>query len=78
IPGNKGLLGGDYPGTYPVEDTAALREQLLRAEREPAFLAALRSHVEARAPLFRPDTEQAALERVVNAVMDQYGKENST
>ncbi|XOZ35129.1 selenoneine biosynthesis selenosugar synthase SenB [Halomonadaceae bacterium KBTZ08] len=73
IPGNAGLLGGDYPGTYPVEDTAALRRQLLRAECEPEFLAALKSRVEARAPLFRPETEQAALERVVNAVVDQYG-----
>ena len=76
IPGNTGLLGEDYPGTYPVEDTAALREQLLRAEREPAFLDTLRAGVEARAPRFRPEAEQAALERVVNAVMDQYGNGN--
>ena len=68
IPGNVGLLGEDYPGYYPVEDTAALRDQLLRAEKEPAFLETLRAGVEGRAPLFRPEAEQAALERVVNAV----------
>ncbi|PAU82429.1 TIGR04348 family glycosyltransferase [Halovibrio salipaludis] len=74
IPGNVGLLGPDYPGYYPVEDTGALRRQLLRAEREPAFLEALRAGVDNRAPLFRPEAEQAALERVVNAVLHPYGK----
>ncbi|MEQ6886694.1 selenoneine biosynthesis selenosugar synthase SenB [Salicola sp. Rm-C-2C1-2] len=78
IPGNVGLLGDDYPGTYPVADTAALREQLLRAENDPGFLQTLRAHVEARAPLFRPKTEQAALERVVNTVMGQYAGHQST
>lgn len=68
IPGNVGLLGEDYPGYYPVEDTEALSDQLLRAEKEPAFLETLRAGVEGRAPLFRPESEQAALERVVNAV----------
>lgn len=78
IAGNVGLLGDDYPGTYPVADTAALRDQLLRAENDPGFLQTLRAHVEARAPLFQPGTEQAALERVVNTVMGQYAGRQST
>ncbi len=78
IPGNLGLLGGDYPGTYPVADTAALRDQLLRAEREPAFMQRLRRCVDARAPFFRAEAEQGALARVVNAVMDQYRNEDPT
>lgn len=77
IPGNLGLLGADYPGIYPVADTSALREQLLRAERDPDFLEALRAGVAARAPLFSPENEQATLERVVNAVMHPYGNRNT-
>ena len=38
IPGSIGLLGEDYPGFYPVEDTAALRDLLLRAESDPGLL----------------------------------------
>jgi len=65
IPGSVGLLGTDYPGYYPLEDTAALREMLLRAEGEPAFLAELARRGEARAPLFRPEREAAAIAAVV-------------
>jgi putative glycosyltransferase (TIGR04348 family) len=67
IPGNRGLLGDDYPGYFPVADSAALRECLLRAERDPAYLAALRERVEARAARFSPEAEQAALARVIAA-----------
>jgi putative glycosyltransferase (TIGR04348 family) len=65
IPGNIGLLGEDYPGYYPVGDTAALRERLLRAEGDPDYLEALRRCCEARAPAFRPEAEKAALGNVV-------------
>jgi len=68
IPGNIGLLGPDYPGYYRVRDTQDLRERLLRAERDADFLADLQTHCEARAPLFTPESEQRALQRVVNAV----------
>lgn len=67
IPGNRGLLGHDYTGYFPVTQTDALRECLLRAEREPAFLATLRQQVQARAPLFEPAAERAALARVLEA-----------
>jgi len=65
IPGNRGLLGDDHPAYYPPRDTAALRELLLRAEREPAFVDALASHCAALAPHFTPDAERASLTRVV-------------
>ena len=65
IPGNRGLLGDDYPGYYPARDTAALRALLLRAEREPAFLEDLRRRCEARAHLFRPEAERDGLARVI-------------
>ncbi len=68
IPGNRGLLGDDYPGYYPVKDTGALRERLLRAEGDPDFLETLRRHCVARAPLFRPEAERDALAAVVDHV----------
>jgi putative glycosyltransferase (TIGR04348 family) len=37
IPGSVGILGKDYPGYFPVGDSAALREQLLRAESDNGF-----------------------------------------
>lgn len=57
IPGSVGLLGRDYPGYYPVEDTEGLRHRLEQAETDKDFLDSLRSRVEARAPLFRPERE---------------------
>ncbi|MBI4183648.1 MAG: TIGR04348 family glycosyltransferase [Proteobacteria bacterium] len=60
IDGSVGLLGADYPGFFPVGDTAALRTLLLRAEREPAFLARLRRAAAARRPLFGPARERRA------------------
>ncbi|EPC02101.1 hypothetical protein L861_04920 [Litchfieldella anticariensis FP35 = DSM 16096] len=67
ISGNRGLLGDDYPGYFPVADTEALRRRLLRAERDPAFVAALRERVVARATAFRPEAERDALARVIAA-----------
>ncbi len=67
IPGNRGLLGDDYAGYYPLADTSALRDLLRRAEAEPAFLDRLRRQVLARAPLFRPEAEREGLARVIAA-----------
>jgi putative glycosyltransferase (TIGR04348 family) len=61
IPGSVGLLGEDYPGYFPVEDTSALRALLLRAETEPPYLAELQAACAARRPLFTAEREQAAL-----------------
>jgi len=60
IPGSIGLLGRDYPGYYPVRDTAALTRMLQRAETDPTFLEELRRHCMARAPLFDPARERQA------------------
>lgn len=67
IAGNRGLLGEDYQGYYPVADTQALQQQLRRAECDPAWLATLKQQVQARASLFQPEKEQEALRRVLNA-----------
>ncbi len=60
IAGSVGLLGADYPGYYPVGDTAALRDLLLRAEADPAFSAELEARCAARRPLFTPERERDA------------------
>ena len=59
IPGSVGLLGEDYPGYYPAEDAAALRELLLRAENDAAFYRSLEAGCAARRHLFTPEAELA-------------------
>lgn len=58
ISGSIGILGPDYPGYFPVEDTQALAELLLRAEEEPAFLKRLQSWCKPLASLFSPARER--------------------
>ena len=57
IHGSVGLLGRDYPGYYPVGDTAALRDLLMRAEGDEAYLDTLARHCKKRARLFTPERE---------------------
>lgn len=52
IDGSVGVLGQDYAGYFPVGDTAALRDCLIRAERDPAFVRRLEEHVTGLAPQF--------------------------
>lgn len=65
IDGSLGLLGDDYPATFEVGDTAALRDLLLRAERDAAWLAGLRQRVITRQHLFHPDHEREALDALL-------------
>jgi putative glycosyltransferase (TIGR04348 family) len=60
IDGSVGLLGPDYPGYFPVGDTAALAQLLRRIEEDPVFLAGLRAALARRAPLFTPRREKQA------------------
>lgn len=68
IAGNRGLLGEDYVGYYPMGNTVALRECLLRIERDPVWRRRLRDQVMARAPLFQPEAEQRALGQIIERV----------
>ena len=58
IPGSEGLLGADYPGYYPVEDTEALRGLLLRAESDPGFYTQLLAGCRSRRLLFSEENER--------------------
>jgi putative glycosyltransferase (TIGR04348 family) len=69
IDGSIGLLGRDYPGYFPVGDTAALAQLLLRIETSPEFLARLRRAVSRRAHLFRPEREKAAWKRIIREMI---------
>jgi glycosyltransferase involved in cell wall biosynthesis len=71
IAGNRGLLGDDYAGYYPVKDTRALASLMLRAEREPTFLEQLRQHCIARADLFKPEKECAEINKIVDELTRQ-------
>lgn len=58
IPGSVGLLGADYPGYFPVGDTAALARLLVRAEGDPAFHARLVHACRRRAGITSPTREK--------------------
>lgn len=61
IPGNVGMLGGDYGGYFPVGDAAALAA-LLRLCRDAAGrVSALRAQCQLRVPLFAPAAERESL-----------------
>ena len=65
IDGSVGLLGGDYPGYFPVGDTEALARLLDRIETNPKFLLRLRRAVAGRAHLFRRAREKAAWKSMI-------------
>jgi putative glycosyltransferase (TIGR04348 family) len=58
IDGSVGLLGEDYAGYYPVQDTDALRSLLLKAETDPAYVTKLEQQCEQRAGLFTREAEK--------------------
>ncbi|MFL1453194.1 selenoneine biosynthesis selenosugar synthase SenB [Marinobacter sp. GN3S48] len=61
IPGNRGLLGNDYPGYFRVKDEQHLAQLMSRAETSSDYLSQLRQHVEALAGSFVPEAEQTSL-----------------
>ncbi|MBV6475843.1 MAG: hypothetical protein MOGDAGHF_01410 [Rhodocyclaceae bacterium] len=57
IPGNRGLLGSDYPAYYPVGDAVRLAELLRQAIEDRAFLSRLAVAVRRRRALVDPCRE---------------------
>lgn len=68
IEGSVGLLGADYPGYYPVEDTDALRAVLRRAESDADFYCELQTACAARRGQFDPQREQAGWDRLLQEI----------
>ncbi|MDP2823343.1 MAG: selenoneine biosynthesis selenosugar synthase SenB [Sulfuritalea sp.] len=61
IPGNRGMLGADYPGWFPVGDAQRLAELILAAMRDPHYYAILSRRCAERVSLFSPAHECAAV-----------------
>ena len=55
-----GILGPNYLGYYAAGDTRGLARVLLRAEKDPAFLARLKARCKRLVPLFHPARERRA------------------
>jgi putative glycosyltransferase (TIGR04348 family) len=68
IAGSIGILGEDYPGYFPVEDTAALAQLLDKAERDPLFYQALHTWCTHLAPLIQPIREYQAWSTLLDEV----------
>jgi putative glycosyltransferase (TIGR04348 family) len=65
IPGLVGTLDEDFPGYFPVGDTDALRNLLIRAERDPVFYRRLKKHCRRAAKWVRPARERASWRRLL-------------
>jgi hypothetical protein len=70
VAGNVGMLGADYAGYFPWGDAPALAELILRC-RSGDLLSTLAAQCRARAPLFDPATERAALRRLVHEFLEK-------
>jgi putative glycosyltransferase (TIGR04348 family) len=69
IPGNLGMLGTDYDGTFEPGDGAALASLIERCRDEASMLRKLQQQCERRAPLFDPARERATLRRLLAELM---------
>jgi putative glycosyltransferase (TIGR04348 family) len=72
IKGNRGMLGEDYAGLFPLGDAAALARLVDRSIMDVAFYQRLRGQCAARAALFAPAAEQAALLGLVDNLLDTH------
>jgi putative glycosyltransferase (TIGR04348 family) len=69
VDGNVGMLGDDYAGYFAWGDAQGLADLLTRCRDDAAFLAHLRAQCEARAHLFHPAKEQAALINLIKTLI---------
>jgi putative glycosyltransferase (TIGR04348 family) len=72
IAGNVGMLGVDYPGYFAHGDAPGLADLLARCSTPralPGLYAQLQSHCTARAHLFDPKAERAALIKLVHDLL---------
>jgi putative glycosyltransferase (TIGR04348 family) len=72
IDGNAGLLGVQYAGLFTEGDIEAARALVVRAAREPRFLAQLRWACEKRGRLFAPEREARGILRLVANLLREY------
>jgi len=70
ISGTVGILGADYPGYFGIGKTRELRQLLIRAEADPAFLGLLKSEGKRLRKLFEPAREQKAWADMLRELAD--------
>jgi putative glycosyltransferase (TIGR04348 family) len=68
IDGNIGLLGDDYEGYYPAQDTEALAALLHRAETDPRYLKKLSAQIKRLQPLFKAHKETKAWKSLLKEI----------
>ena len=73
IAGNRGMLGDEYPGYFPVGDAEKLAALIQRAANQPDYLASLQRHCDARQFLFSPQRERASVRMLVDNCIAQRG-----
>ena len=71
ISGNRGMLGDDYQGYFPLGDEHALAALIDRSINDQPWHARLQAQCAARAKLFEPAAEQAALLALVDNLLHQ-------
>jgi putative glycosyltransferase (TIGR04348 family) len=69
IPGNRGLLGGDYLGYYPAGDEAELASLLYRAETMLDFYSALKKQIDIRKDLVSPEREMQSIQELMISLL---------
>ena len=69
IPGNRGLLGDDYPGYYPVGDAKALALMLQKAEFKPSFYKSLGAHIKKRKHFVQPTFELNSIKNLLGRLI---------
>jgi len=65
IPGNRGLLGDDYLGYYPLGNEAELASLLYRAETMPDFYSLLKNQIDIRRELVSPHREMQSIQELM-------------
>ena len=68
ISGNLGLLGGSYPGYFPLEDERALARLITRAASDAAFYGRLRARIRQLRPIVSPQAEARALRSALSGL----------
>jgi putative glycosyltransferase (TIGR04348 family) len=68
VPGNVGMLGRGYPGYFPLLDERALARLIERCRADGRFYMELRRALSGRRTLFAPQSERAALQRLLRGL----------
>lgn len=69
ISGNRGMLGDDYLGYFPLGDARALAALVDKSIDDAGWYARLQEQCARRARLFTPEAEQAALLDLVDNLL---------